>query len=143
MRLTGTLGPRKTRLVNEIELAAGLAKTPNYRYADVVGNSLFVAGQVPLDASGALTGEHVAAQAQQCLANLFTLVGAHGFEREDIHHLTVYVVGPHENLPKAWEAIDRGFDSNVPPATLLGVNCLGYEHQLVELDARVERHRPG
>jgi hypothetical protein len=69
----------------------------------------------------------------------FTLVEAHGFGREDIHQLTIYVVGSHQNLLDAWAAIVRGFDLDVPPATLLGVQCLGYEQQLVELDARVER----
>ncbi len=131
---------RKTGTVNEIELAAGLAQTPNYRYADVIGNRLFVAGQVPLDAFGTLAGVgQVEVQSEQCLANLFTLVEAHGFGREDIHQLTIYVVGSHQNLLDAWAAIVRGFDLDVPPATLLGVQCLGYEQQLVELDARVER----
>ncbi|MCX6521605.1 MAG: RidA family protein [Actinobacteria bacterium] len=126
--------------MNELELAAGLAPTPNYRYADVVGNRLFIAGQVPLDAFGALSGVgQVETQSEQCLANLFTLVEAHGFGRDDIHQLTIYVVGAHQNLLGAWAAIVRGLDSDVPPATLLGVQCLGYEHQLVELDARVER----
>lgn len=49
MPTTAERGPRKTRLVNEIELAAGLSQTPNYRYADVVGNSLFVAGRDAVD----------------------------------------------------------------------------------------------
>jgi enamine deaminase RidA (YjgF/YER057c/UK114 family) len=133
---------RKTRAVNEIELAAGLPQTPNYRYADVIGDRLFIAGQVPLDASGTVEGAgQVAAQAALCLANLFTLVDAHGFGREDIHQLTIYVVGPHQNLLDAWATIVRGFDANVPPATLLGVQCLGFTQQLVELDARVERNR--
>ena len=35
-------------------MAAGLAATPGYRYTDVLGDRLFVAGQVPLDGSGAL-----------------------------------------------------------------------------------------
>ncbi|MGD9704599.1 MAG: DUF429 domain-containing protein [Acidimicrobiia bacterium] len=128
------------RDMNEVERAAGLAPTASYRYADVVGDRLYLAGQVPLDADGALSGAgDVRAQTQQCLANLFAIVGAHGFARDDIHHLTIYVVGPHRNLLDAWAEVTAGFASNVPPATLLGVNLLGYRNQLVEIDARVER----
>ncbi|MCU1401253.1 MAG: ridA 2 [Acidimicrobiales bacterium] len=126
--------------MNDIELAAGLAQTPSYRYADVVGNRLLVAGQVPLDGTGAVVGVgQVEAQTEQCLANLLTLVEAHGFACDDIHRLTVYVVGPRENLRNAWTAVAAHFGADVPPATLLGVQYLGYEDQLVEIDAHIER----
>jgi enamine deaminase RidA (YjgF/YER057c/UK114 family) len=126
--------------MNEDEIAAGLAPTPNYRYADRVGDRLLLAGQVPLDAIGGLVGERdVRAQVRQCAANLFAVVALHGFGREDIHQLTVYVVGAQHVLQDAWAAVTECFDGNVPPATLLGVNLLGYVGQLVELDARVER----
>ena len=126
--------------MNEAELAAGMAETPSYRYADVVGNRLYLAGQVPLLADGTLVGpQDVTAQTEQCLANLLTLVTANGFDRGDIHQLTIYVVGPHQNLIDAWHAVTEGFDNNVPPATLLGVTVLGYSDQLVEIDAQVER----
>jgi enamine deaminase RidA (YjgF/YER057c/UK114 family) len=126
--------------MNEPELAAGLAPTPNYRYADVLGDRLFLAGQVPLDADGRLAGVgDVKTQTQQCLTNLFAVVKVHGFVREDIHQLTIHVVGPHQNLVDAWHEIAVSFASNVPPATLLGVSLLGYGDQLVEIDAQVQR----
>ncbi len=126
--------------MNEIEVAAGLAPTPHYRYADRVGSRLFLAGQVPLDGDGRLTGVgDVRAQTQQCLINLLAVVELHGFGVEDIHQLTVYVVGEHQNLLDAWTVVTARFESNVPPATLLGVNLLGHADQLVEIDARVER----
>jgi enamine deaminase RidA (YjgF/YER057c/UK114 family) len=126
--------------MNETELAAGLAPTSNYRYADLVGNRLYIAGQVPVDADGKLVGaDDVSAQTGQCLANLFTLVNLHGFTTDDIHQLTVYVVGPHDSLIEAWKRVTAEFDSNVAPATLLGVTVLGHPGQLVEIDARVER----
>ncbi len=95
---------------------------------------------MPLDGSGTFIGAgDVEMQAGQCVANLLTLVGVHGFGREDIHHLTVHVVGPHQNPVNAWIAITRCFEADVPPATLLGASCLGYQEQLVEIDAHVER----
>jgi enamine deaminase RidA (YjgF/YER057c/UK114 family) len=124
--------------MNETEIAAGLSPTSNYRYADRIGGRLFVAGQVPRDGSGNLVGEgDAAAQARQCLANLFTLIVHHGFSRNDIRQLTVYVVGEHPNLIDAWREVAAAFEMEVPPATLLGVNLLGYVGQLVEIDAQV------
>jgi len=127
-------------VMNEGELSAGLAQTSNYRYADRVGGRLFVAGQVPVDATRTIVGPgDPKAQAAQCLANLFTLVEHYGFGRDDIHQLTVYVVGPHSNLIDAWGVVRSTFDDNVPPSTLLGVTVLGFVDQVVEIDAVIER----
>jgi enamine deaminase RidA (YjgF/YER057c/UK114 family) len=126
--------------VNDGASEPGLAPTPGYRYADAVGDRLFVAGQVPLDADANLVGPGDArAQASQCLRNLFTLVAQHGFAIDDIHQLTVYVVGERQNLLDAWGGVTEWFAANVPPATLLGVAKLGYEEQLVEIGATVMR----
>ena len=125
--------------MNKVEREAGLPKTPGYRYADLVGNRLYVAGQVPLDAAGALVEGGAGPQATQCLANLFSVVGANDFTRTDIHQLTIYVVGDGDALAEAWSAVVDLFDDNVPPATLLGVTRLGYDNHLVEVDAHVER----
>lgn len=55
--------------MNEAELSAGLSATPQYRYADRLGDHLFVAGQVPLDSDGQLVGrEDPSTQALQCFA---------------------------------------------------------------------------
>jgi enamine deaminase RidA (YjgF/YER057c/UK114 family) len=124
--------------MNESEQAQGLAETPGYRYAERTGNQLFVAGQVPLDSLGDLVGVgDPAAQAQACLNNLRLLLKVHAFGESDIRHLTVYVVGDNGSLTVAWGAVVEWFDGNVPPATLLGVNCLGYRNQLVEIDATI------
>lgn len=124
--------------MNEGEIAAGLATTSNYRYAERVGGQLFVAGQVPVDGErNVVGGDDPGAQARQCLQNLFTLIVHHGFSRNDIRKLTVYVVGPHSNLIEAWAAVTASFEMNVPPATLLGVTVLGFKGQLVEIDAEI------
>lgn len=126
--------------MNERELEAGLAPTPGYRYGDVVGEELFVAGQVPLDATGELVAEgDPAGQATQCLDNLRTLVELHGFSIDDIHQMSVLVVGEHQNLLDAWSAVTAWWPESVPPATLIGVNRLGFSRQLVEVDARIVR----
>ena len=128
---------------NQKELEAGLAPTPGYRYADAVGDQLFVAGQVPLDRSGEIIGDDTAAQATACLDNLLTLVQLHDFERNDIRHLTIYVTGDHADLTGAWNAVVAWWGFPVPPATLLGIACLGHAGQLVEIDATIRRNARG
>ena len=124
--------------MNEDERSAGLAETPGYRYAEVVGTQLFVAGQVPHDSEGRLLGSGDASrQATACLDNLQRVVGVHGFDIADVRQLVVYVVGQHQHLLDAWDAVRSWFDGSVPPATLLGVNLLGYADQLVEIDATI------
>lgn len=128
--------------MNDAEQAAGLAATASYRYADVVGDQLFVSGQVPLDGAGAIVGaSDPGHQAQACLDNLATVLEVHEFKTDDIHRLTVYVVGEHQHLLDAWDAVARWFANDVPPATLLGVNLLGHGDQLVEIDAAVVRRQ--
>ena len=124
--------------MNEAELAAGLPETPQYQYAQRVGNQLFVAGQVPHDSRGRLVGPgDPYAQALQCLNNLSTVMAVHGFSTSDVRQLVVYVVGEQADLSAAWQATTESFDGQVPPATLLGVARLGYEGQLVEVTATV------
>jgi enamine deaminase RidA (YjgF/YER057c/UK114 family) len=124
--------------VNEAELAAGLPATPQYQYAQRVGNQLFVAGQVPHDADGRLVGhDDPYAQALQCLNNLSAVMAVHGFSTSDVRQLVVYVVGEQADLAAAWKAVTEFFNGQVPPATLLGVARLGYVGQLVEVGATV------
>lgn len=126
--------------MNEHELRAGLAQTSNYQYAQRVGAQLFIAGQVPHDSEANLVGvDDPSAQARQCLSNLRTLLTLHGFDEGDIRHLKIYAVGEQKNLTDTWQAVMEWFDNDVPPATLLGVTRLGYEGQLVEVDATIIR----
>ena len=126
--------------MNEIELKAGLSQTPGYRYASVSGDQIHVAGQVPQDASGQIRdiGDPYG-QAIRCLRNLELLLTCHDFAVNDIRHLTVYVVGARQNLTTAWQGVLSYFSDDVPPATLIGVSLLGYEDQLVEIDATIVR----
>lgn len=126
--------------MNEIEIESGLAGTPGYRYAKLAGNRLYVAGQVPQNASGSIVGiDDPYAQALQCLANLEVLMSCYDFSVTDIQRLTVYVTGPRENLAAAWKAVLEEFSNDASPATLIGVSVLGHENQLVEIDATIEK----
>ena len=141
MKPTPLPDTERVECCNAAELAAGLAPTRGYRYADQVGDQLLVAGQVPLDSDGDLVGRHdPAAQAAACLDNLRTLLDLHAFGFGDVRHLTIYVAGEHQHLLEAWRAVTGWFAAPVPPATLIGVNLLGHRDQLVEIDATIRRH---
>ena len=130
--------------MNHAEHEAGLAPTPGYRYADRVGDRLYVAGQVPLDANGLLVAPRdPGGQALACLHNLDTLLAVHGFDRADVRRLVVYVIGEQPALAAAWQTVRDHFGGCVPPATLLGVAALGHAGQLVEIDATVTRAHGG
>lgn len=124
--------------MNESERAAGMPETPQYQYAQRVGNQLFIAGQVPHDSQGQLVGVgNALVQANQCLHNLSLLLSVHDFKMADVRRLVVYVAGEQEQLSAAWKATTEYFAGQVPPATLLGVARLGHAGQLVEMDATV------
>jgi len=108
-----------------------------YAYGSVVapGAVLFTAGACPLDLDGNVVGpgDHEA-QAQAALANLMVVLDLHGAAAEHLVRTTVYVVGDHDALVRAWVVIAAGLAPHRPPSTLLGVSVLGYKDQLVEID---------
>jgi 2-iminobutanoate/2-iminopropanoate deaminase len=63
-----------------------------YSQGVVVGNMLFVSGQIGLDAStGKLVAGGVVPEAEQVLENLLAVIHAAGFTRADVVKTTVYV----------------------------------------------------
>jgi enamine deaminase RidA (YjgF/YER057c/UK114 family) len=109
-----------------------------YEYARVVdrGAVLFTAGACPLDAAGQVVaiGDH-RAQAERVVDNLLAVLAAHGAAAEHLVRTTVYVVGSRDDLVAVWDVVSGRLAPSRPPSTLLGVAVLGYEDQLVEVDA--------
>lgn len=118
--------------------APGLFQPPGYSHAVVASGARLVttAGAVPLDAEGDLVGPgDVVAQARQVLANLSLALDAAGASGDDVLKTTVYVVSENrEDLAAAWRVIQES-DVADAASTLLGVSLLGYEGQLVEIEA--------
>jgi enamine deaminase RidA (YjgF/YER057c/UK114 family) len=114
---------------------------PGYAHVAVVepGERLILAaGAVPLDGAGNLVGEgDLEGQTRQVLANLDAALRAAGSGLERVLSSTVYVVSSRpKDLNAVWEVVRRSPLSAGPhTSTLLGVACLGYSGQLVEITA--------
>ena len=65
-----------------------------YAQGVVVGNTLYVSGQIGLEPStGRLVGGGIVPETEQVLENLLAVVYAAGFTRTDVVKTTVYVTG--------------------------------------------------
>ncbi|MCI2421019.1 Rid family hydrolase [Saccharopolyspora sp. K220] len=68
--------------------------------------------------------------------NLDTALGEAGARPSDVVKTTVYVASARQtDLVTTWEVVRDHFGDHDPPSTLLGVTVLGYDDQLVEIDA--------
>ncbi|MEU0051194.1 RidA family protein [Streptomyces sp. NPDC006309] len=114
---------------------------PTYSHTSVVeaGTRLaFLAGAVPLTADGELVGPgDPVRQAEQVIANLREQLHAVGSDLEHVLDTEVYVVSSETaTLSAVWEVVEASGLSRGPhSSTLLGVACLGYTGQLVEITA--------
>jgi len=111
-----------------------------YEYTTVVPEGarlVFAAGACPLDEAGAVVAPgDFEGQARVALENLRTALEAAGSSLERVVKSTVYVASPDRaDLVRAWQVVEAGFAPARPPSTLLGVAALGYDGQLVEIEA--------
>lgn len=119
----------------------GLFPPPTYSHASVVEahtRLAFLAGAVPLDERGELVGPgDPVAQAGQVVANLREQLRAVGSDLENVLVTEVYVVSDQPSvLSSVWEVVEAsGLSKGPHSSTLLGVACLGYTGQLVEITA--------
>ncbi|MFF0836555.1 MULTISPECIES: RidA family protein [unclassified Streptomyces] len=114
---------------------------PTYSHVSVVeaGTRLaFLAGAVPLDEKGEVVGPgDPVRQAEQVIANLTEQLRSVGSGLEHVLGTEVYVVSAEPSVLSAvWEVVEASGLSRGPhSSTLLGVACLGYTGQLVEITA--------
>lgn len=103
---------------------------------------IFLAGACPLDADGTTValGDY-AAQAAKAIANLRTALAAAGAALEHVISTRVLVAsGRRADLVVAWDVVRAAFGAHDVPSTLLGVTILGYDGQLVEVEAIAAVH---
>ncbi len=128
--------PRAVTLVR----STALTDRVEYAYAATVpadARLVFLAGACPLDLDGAVVGVgDVAAQAAKCVENMAIALAEAGGELTDVLSTRVLVASSQrEDLVAAWRVVRDAFGEHDAPSTLLGVTVLGYENQLVEIEA--------
>jgi enamine deaminase RidA (YjgF/YER057c/UK114 family) len=110
-----------------------------YAYAAVTGPGQFVftAGACPLDIDGNIVAVgDFAGQARQVMANLVTALRATGAQLTDVVKTTIFVASSRqEDLGMVWQVVRAAFGDHDAPSTLLGVTVLGWDDQLVEVEA--------
>jgi enamine deaminase RidA (YjgF/YER057c/UK114 family) len=120
--------------------SSSLAETPGYAYASSVAAGtrlIHLAGACPLEADGTIApvGDY-AGQAAKCIENLLGALAAAGAELSDVAYTRVLVATPrNEDLGTVWNVVRTAFADHEVPSTLFGVTLLGYENQLVEIEA--------
>lgn len=103
----------------------GIYQPASYHHAAVVGETIYVAGQVARDAQGALVGPHdAAAQARQVYANLAQVLQAAGSDFGHVVKITTYLVDAADG-PAVAAVRQTFFGNHRPPHTGLIVAALG------------------
>ncbi len=120
--------------------SAALSDVAEYAYAATApadSRLIFLAGACPLndDGSTAAIGDY-GGQALKAVENMRTALTAAGASLQDVINTRVLVAsGRREDLVTAWQVVRDSFADHDVPSTLMGVTVLGYEDQLVEIEA--------
>ena len=111
-----------------------------YSYAIRAGDTLYLAGQVSLDASGDVVGETVQAQARQVWQNISDVLTAAGSSIADVVKVTYYMQDIREiadEIPIR-EAVFAG--RPMPAVTAVQAAALGLEGLKMEVDVIAVAH---
>ncbi len=120
--------------------ASNLSDVAEYAYAATAPKNarlIFLAGSCPLNEDGTTTavGDY-AGQAAACVETMRRALAAAGAAIEDVIGTRVLVASSSQaDLVAAWEVVRDAFGEHDVPSTLMGVTVLGYDDQLVELEA--------
>ena len=120
--------------------SASLSSVAQYAYGSTApagARLIFLAGACPLneDGSTAAVGDY-AGQAAKAFENMRVALADAGASVEDVLVTRVLVASSRqEDLVAAWEVVRDSFGQHDVPSTLMGVTVLGYEDQLVEIEA--------
>ena len=120
--------------------ASDLSGVAEYAYAATAPKDarlIFLAGSCPLDAHGATVavGDY-AGQAAACIETMKRPLAASGAPLQDVISTRVLVASwSQSDLVGAWEVVRDTFGEHDVPSTLMGVTVLGYDDQLVEIEA--------
>jgi 2-iminobutanoate/2-iminopropanoate deaminase len=100
----------------------------------IAGNLVFVSGQAGRDPATGRVGPDVAAQTEQVLKNIATILEAAGSSLQHVIRCGVFLVDM-KDFAKMNEVYARAFGSHRPARTTVEVSGLPGEGLLVEIDA--------
>ena len=119
--------------INPSELTQG-----TYSHVAVVsgGRTLYVSGQVAMDAAGNVVGTTFAEQCEQVLRNLGLALAAGGAQFHHIVKMNVYVRDLTSARVKTLRSIrQKHFGTHQPASTLIGRTALVHEDLMLEIEA--------
>ena len=137
-RLSGENGGMPSSV--ELIRASDLSDVAEYAYAAAAPKDarlIFLAESCPLDERGATVavGDY-AGQAAACIETMKRALAASGATIQDVISTRVLVASSSQgDLVTAWEVVRDTFGEHDVPSTLMGVTVLGYDDQLVEIEA--------
>lgn len=120
--------------------SAALSDVAQYAYAATAPKEarlIFLAGACPLgpDGSTVAVGDY-AGQAAACIETMVAALEAAGATMQDVISTRVLVASTRQgDLVEAWNVVRDAFGAHDVPSTLMGVTVLGYDDQLVEIEA--------
>lgn len=122
--------------MHQIRSQQNWKSTRPYASGVVVGDMVFLAGHVPVDADGATLGRDTREQTATVLANLDRTLQAGGLTRESIVSTTVYLtdMAGIDGVDHAYREF-FGADGPYPTRTTVQISSLGRPEFAVEVSA--------
>ena len=113
----------------------GLYRPPTYSPVVKAGNTIYIAGQTAMDASGALVGKgDIKAQVAQVFRNIMTALASVGASYTNLVKVTTYLTST-TNIEGYRTVRSQFLKNNLPARTLLVIKGLARADMLVEVDA--------
>ena len=116
----------------------GLSKPSSYTHVVVVGNTVYLSGQVSANEKGEVVGKgDLKAQVARVYDNLATCLKSAGVSFSDVVKMNTYVVNlKPEDLAIIREVRSTYLNKEHPPAsTLIGVQALAGPDYMIEIEA--------
>lgn len=113
----------------------GMHSPSGYSHVVKAGDTIYLAGQVPIAPDGSLVGvDNPSAQADQIYQNLEIALTSVGATLSDVVKTTTYIIKP-EYVQAVRESRLRYFNENPPTSTLLVISQLARPEFLMEIEA--------
>jgi 2-iminobutanoate/2-iminopropanoate deaminase len=121
--------------LEDIVQVEGLCPPPEpYSYAIRAGDTLYLAGQVSLDAKGNVVGDTVTAQARQVWKNISSVLAAAGSSLADVIKVTYYMQDIREIADEIPIREEVFAGRPYPAVTAVQVAALGLQGLKMEVD---------